>query len=78
MHVKTQQPDLVRVFDVDAEAELFQEAPLCFYHVTLAADVALVQHQGTNTPDETLQRQNTRADTCCTGERYVTCFLRRV
>lgn len=43
--------DLMRVFDMDTEAQLLQDTPLCFDHMTLAADVSVVQQQRTHAPD---------------------------
>ncbi len=63
MRLKMSQPDLVRVLDVNAEAKLFQDAPLCFNHVALAADVAFVQQHGTAAPDgDIVASEHTRAN----------------
>lgn len=80
MRVKMRQPDLMRVLDVDTEAKLFQDAPLCFNHVTLAADVAFVQQHRTAAPDgDTAASEHTRRLAhMLNAERCVTCLLRRV
>lgn len=57
------------VFDVDAEAELLQDASLRFDHVTLAADIHLIQQQGADEPDGDSAASEHTPDSRCTAER---------
>ena len=61
---------LVWMLDVDAEAELFQQASFCFDHFVLSIDVHLVDHQRPNDArrgDWNTLNENQRAPTCRTG-----------